>query len=198
MTRRTRIAHSTSPISQNSSGEQLEVPDPWLDNSNPWEVPRLDAAVEVKLYGDAERYESGKGRWTGGLDVLAVPVDVPIPGFGTDNTNNIRLWSGRPKKSFDLGAFNAGQYENAVKEASEAENITRVLYPNENHAEGKKLRLTQQYFWTSASLNDIIRRFKKLGKAWTEFPEYNAIQLNDTHPTLAIVSADRELERASS
>lgn len=114
-------------MAQNTNGEQLEVPDPWLDSSNAWELPRLDAAVEVKLYGDAERYESGKGRWTGGLDVLAVPYDVPIPGFSTDNTNNIRLWSGRPKKSFDLGAFNAGQYENSVREASEAENISRWL-----------------------------------------------------------------------
>lgn len=157
------VAHSRT-LPQNTAGEQVEVPDPWLDHGNPWELPRLDAAVEVKLYGDAERYESGKGRWTGGLDVLAVPYDVPIPGFKTENVNNIRLWSSKPKKQFDLAAFNAGDYNAAVKQASEAENITRVLYPNDNFDAGKILRLQQQYFWTAASLNDIIRRWKKLGK----------------------------------
>ncbi|SGY79236.1 BQ5605_C008g05082 [Microbotryum silenes-dioicae] len=176
-----------------SNGSQLEVPDPWLDHANPWEIARLDNGVEVKFYGDAVRRDNGSGTWNGGLDVLAIPYDLPIPGFKTNNTNNIRLWSSKPKKSFDLAAFNAGDYEAAVREAGEAENITRVLYPNDNFDAGKLLRLKQQYFWCAASLADIVRRFKKLGQQWSEFPHYNAIQLNDTHPTIAIIELQRIL-----
>ncbi|KAM0745731.1 glycosyltransferase family 35 protein [Meredithblackwellia eburnea MCA 4105] len=178
-----------------SSGAQLEVPDPWLDHSNPWEIARLDTAVEVKFYGEATRGVDGKGAgsWTGGLEVLAVPYDLPIPGFKTQNTNNIRLWASKPKKAFDLARFNAGDYDSSVREAEQAENITRVLYPNDNTDAGKALRLKQQYFWVSASLMDIIRRFKKLGVAWSEFSDFVAIQLNDTHPTMAIVELMRVL-----
>ena len=114
---------------------------------NPWEIPRLDNAVEVKLFGQATRFESGKGSWTGGTDILAVPYDMPIPGYKTSNTNNLRLWASKPKRSFDLASFNRGDYDASVKEAEFAENITRVLYPNDNFDEGKKLRLSQQYFW---------------------------------------------------
>ncbi|KAI5479794.1 starch phosphorylase, glycosyltransferase family 35 protein [Pseudohyphozyma bogoriensis] len=170
-------------------GAQLEVPDPWLDHSNPWEMARLDASVEVKFYGEAIRGEGGKGpgAWTGGLDVLAVPYDLPIPGYKTDNVNNIRLYSSKPKKAFDLASFNQGDYLGSIREAEEAENITRVLYPNDNTLEGKVLRLKQQYFWTSASLADIIRRFLKLSLPWILFPDHVAIQLNDTHPTLELM-----------
>ncbi|BGP39269.1 Non-essential glycogen phosphorylase [Rhodotorula kratochvilovae] len=172
----------------NSKGEQVEVPDPWLENASPWEVPRMDAAVEIKFHGEATRGENGKGAgtWTGGLGVLAIPYDIPVPGFKTSSTNNIRTWSARGKVSFDLAAFNAGDYDAAVREAEEAETITRVLYPSENHDAGRALRLKQQYFWVAASLHDICRRFRKLREPWIEFPSYNAIQLNDTHPTLAI------------
>ncbi|GAA5994412.1 glycogen phosphorylase [Rhodotorula paludigena] len=172
----------------NSNGEQVEVPDPWLENTNPWEIPRLDAAVEIRLHGEATRGDNAKGAgtWTGGLEVLAVPYDIPVPGFGTKTTNNIRTWSARGKVSFDLAKFNAGDYEAAVREAEEAETITRVLYPNENFDKGKALRLKQQYLWVAASLHDICRRFRKLREPWSAFPDYNAIQLNDTHPTLAI------------
>ncbi|BGO98700.1 Non-essential glycogen phosphorylase [Rhodotorula toruloides] len=171
-----------------SSGNQVEVPDPWLENQNPWEIPRLDNAVEIKFHGEATPGEGGKGpgTWTGGLDVLAVPYDIPVPGYKTQTTNNIRAWSARGKVSFDLAKFNAGDYDAAVREAEEAETITRVLYPNENFDKGKALRLKQQYFWVAASLHDICRRFRKLRVPWSEFPDYNAIQLNDTHPTLAI------------
>ncbi|GAA5927218.1 glycogen phosphorylase [Sporobolomyces koalae] len=176
-------------------GNQVETPDPWLDNACPWEIPRLDDAIEIKLEGVATRGKDGKGpgSWTGGVNVLAVPYDVPVPGFETVTTNNLRLWQARPKVSFDLASFNAGDYEASVREAELAENITRVLYPNDNTEEGKKLRLKQQHFWTCASLADITRRFRKLNKPWSEFPEYNAIQLNDTHPTLAIVELQRIL-----
>lgn len=107
-----------------------KVPDPWLDHSNPWEIPRLDTAVEVKLYGEATRGGAdgkGPGRWTGGLEVLAVPYDLPIPGFKTHNTNNIRLWASRPKKAFDLASFNAGDYDASVREAEQAENISELF-----------------------------------------------------------------------
>ncbi|GAA5896787.1 hypothetical protein JCM6882_005035 [Rhodosporidiobolus microsporus] len=178
-----------------SQGNQVEIPDPWLDHTNPWEIPRLDVAVEVKFHGEATRGEGGKGpgSWTGGLDVLAVPYDVPVPGYGTSTTNNIRTWQAKGKVTFDLAKFNEGQYDDAVREAEEAETITRVLYPNENFDKGKALRLKQQYFWVAASLHDICRRFRKLNQPWSAFADYNAIQLNDTHPTLAIVELQRIL-----
>ncbi|KIL64364.1 glycosyltransferase family 35 protein [Amanita muscaria Koide BX008] len=169
-------------------GNQLEAPDPWLDTQNPWELPRLDVTYEVRFYGYAERLSDGSGRatWAGGQEVLAVAYDVMIPGYATTTTNNLRLWESRPKRGFDLNSFNAGNYEKAVESSNSAEAITSVLYPNDHTSFGKELRLKQQYFWTAASLADIIRRFKNLGKPITEFPDYVAIQLNDTHPTLAV------------
>lgn len=170
------------------NGEQVELPDPWLDHGNPWDIARPDNAVEVRFYGQATRFTEGdgQGEWTGGITVLAVPHDMPIPGFKTENVSTLRLWAARPKRPFDLSSFNAGQYDNAVAELNDATLITRVLYPNDNNEEGKTLRLKQEYFWVAASLHDIIRRFKKMDKPWTEFSNMNAIQLNDTHPTLSI------------
>ncbi|KAF8220492.1 phosphorylase-domain-containing protein [Tricholoma matsutake] len=169
-------------------GNQLEAPDPWLENQNPWELPRLDVMYDVRFYGHSERSDDGNGRalWTGGQEVLAIAYDVMIPGYGTQTTNNLRLWESKPKRGFDLNSFNAGNYEGAVESSNSAAAITSVLYPNDHTTFGKELRLKQQYFWTAASLADIIRRFKNLGKPMTEFPDYVAIQLNDTHPTLAI------------
>ncbi|KAI5120630.1 hypothetical protein M0805_009390 [Coniferiporia weirii] len=167
-------------------GSQLEAPDPWLNNSNPWELPRTDVTVEVRFYGHAERVGNTKAVWSGGQEVLAVAYDVMIPGYHTKTTNNLRLWESKPKRGFDLNSFNAGDYETAVQSSNTAENITAVLYPNDNTMVGKELRLKQQYFWTAASLNDIMRRFKNLGKPIEEFSDFVAIQLNDTHPTLAI------------
>ena len=114
-----------------AQGQQTEIPDPWLMGSNPWEVPRLDNTVTVKLYGNANRDASGSNRWTGGIEVLAVPYDVPIPGYNTINTNNIRLWRAQPKVGFNLASFNAGDYDGSVREGENAETITRVLYPND-------------------------------------------------------------------
>jgi len=167
-------------------GSQLEAPDPWLNNQNPWELPRLDVSVEVRFYGHAERLDNGKAIWSGGQEVLAIAYDVMIPGYHTKNTNNLRLWESKPKRGFDLDSFNAGDYDRAVASSTSAENITSVLYPNDNTSIGKELRLKQQYFWTAASLSDIMRRFKNTGKNISEFPEHVAIQLNDTHPTLAV------------
>ncbi|KAJ7199601.1 glycogen phosphorylase, partial [Mycena pura] len=172
-------------------GDQLEAPDPWLDNQNPWELPRLDVAYDVRFYGQAERVAgTPRAVWSGGQEVLAVAYDVMIPGCATRTTNNLRLWESKPKRGFDLNSFNAGNYEGAVEASNSAAAITSVLYPNDHttcrYAVGKELRLKQQYFWTAASLADILRRFKNIGKPITDLPDYIAIQLNDTHPTLAI------------
>ncbi|GAA5914635.1 hypothetical protein JCM8208_002099 [Rhodotorula glutinis] len=176
-----------------SKGDQVEVPDPWLELGTPFEVPRLDAAVEIKLYGEATRGENGGGTWTGGVNVLAVPYDIPVPGFRTTSTQTIRAWAARPKVSFDLAAFNAGDYDRSVREAEEAETITRVLYPSENHEQGKHLRFKQQFFWCAASLHDVCRRFRKVGEPWTALPHHAAIQLNDSHPAIAIAELMRIL-----
>ncbi|KAF8200227.1 glycogen phosphorylase [Pholiota molesta] len=169
-------------------GEQLEAPDPWLDNQNPWELPRLDVTYDVRFYGHADRLNDGTPRavWQGGQEVLAVAYDVMIPGYSTPTTNNLRLWESKPKRGFDLNSFNAGNYEGAIEASNSASAITSVLYPNDHTSFGKELRLKQQYFWTAASLADILRRFKNLGRSIQEFPDFVAIQLNDTHPTLAI------------
>ncbi|KAF8840645.1 glycosyltransferase family 35 protein [Paxillus ammoniavirescens] len=181
-------------------GQQLEAPDPWLDNSNPWELPRVDVAYEIRFYGVSERYldESRRAVWHGGQEVLAVAYDIMIPGFDTRNTNNLRLWESKPKRGFDLNSFNAGDYEHAVESSNSAAAITSVLYPNDHTTFGKELRLKQQYFWTAASLADILRRFKNLGKVITEFPEWIAYSFSlttffQTHPTLAIPELMRVL-----
>lgn len=130
--------------------------------------------------------------WEGGEIVQAVAYDVPIPGYETATTNNLRLWSSKPSSGeFDFQKFNSGDYEGSIREQQKAETISAVLYPNDNISAGKELRLKQQYFWVAASLFDIVRRFKKSHRPWTEFPDQVAIQLNDTHPTLAIVELQR-------
>jgi glucan phosphorylase len=126
--------------------------------------------------------------------VEAVAYDVPIPGYDTPTTNNLRLWSSKASGGeFDFQKFNSGDYESSVADQQRAETISAVLYPNDNLERGKELRLKQQYFWVAASLYDIVRRFKKSKRPWKEFPDQVAIQLNDTHPTLAIVELQRIL-----
>ena len=144
------------------------------------------------------KYQDTNGKqvavWEGGDIVRAVAFDVPIPGFDTPSTNNLRLWSSKAAGGeFDFQKFNSGDYESSVGEEQRAETISAVLYPNDNLERGKELRLKQQYFWVAASLYDIVRRFKKSKRAWAEFPDQVAIQLNDTHPTLAIVELQRVL-----
>lgn len=172
-------------------GYQVEVPDYWLD-FNPWEFPRHDVTVDIQFYGHVHRTQDSSGKtvahWEGGEFVKAVAYDVPIPGYATPTTNNLRLWSSKAASGeFDFQKFNSGDYESSVAEQQRAETISAVLYPNDNLERGKELRLKQQYFWVAASLYDIVRRFKKTKRSWSEFPEQVAIQLNDTHPTLAIV-----------
>ncbi|KAI0203778.1 glycosyltransferase family 35 protein [Astrocystis sublimbata] len=178
-------------------GYQIEVPDYWLD-FNPWEFPRHDVTVDIQFYGHVrkERNEAGKlvNIWEGGETVTAVAYDVPTPGYDTPSTNNLRLWSSKAASGeFDFQKFNSGDYENSVADQQRAETISAVLYPNDNLDRGKELRVKQQYFWVSASLYDIVRRFKKTERKWSEFPDQVAIQLNDTHPTLAIVELQRIL-----
>jgi glycogen phosphorylase len=172
-------------------GYQTEFPDYWLTFDNPWEVPRLDVVYEVRFYGQVVELSTGidgvkRYSWIEGETVEAVAYDVPIPGFNTKNTINIRLWSSKPKRIFDLASFNEGNYQASVEEQQLAEHITSVLYPNDKTFAGKELRLKQQYFFVCATLKDIIRRFKKNGRPWSEFPDFVAIQLNDTHPSLGI------------
>jgi starch phosphorylase len=175
-------------------GYQEELPDDWLAYGNPWEVARPEYVLPVRLYGTVKWLDGGKFSWEGAQVVLAVPYDTPIPGFRNDTVNTMRLWSAKSSKSFDLEYFNHGNYIQAVLDRNLAENISRVLYPNDNIFEGKELRLKQEYFLVSATLQDIIRRYKHFSclpgapirTSFDLFPAKAAIQLNDTHPSLAI------------
>jgi starch phosphorylase len=171
-------------------GYQVEVPDYWLD-FNPWEFARHDVTVDIQFYGHVNKWQDENGKtissWEGGELVTATAFDVPIPGYATSTTNNLRLWGSKASSGeFDFQKFNSGDYESSVADQQRAETISAVLYPNDNLDRGKELRLKQQYFWCAASLSDIVRRFKKTKRSWNEFPQQVAIQLNDTHPTLAI------------
>ncbi|KAM9997828.1 hypothetical protein ACTFIY_007470 [Dictyostelium cf. discoideum] len=177
-------------------GYQTEVPDYWLVAGNPWEIERLDVQYTVRFYGQVTEKKSSEGskfEWDHGELVQAIAYDTPVPGYHTTNTNNIRLWSSKPHKEFDLDAFNGGNYLSAVEAKQRSENITSVLYPNDNTYSGKELRLKQQYFFVAATLCDVIRRFKKSHQNWQDFPNKVAIQLNDTHPTIGVVELFRKL-----
>ncbi|KAI9476360.1 MAG: glycosyl transferase [Benjaminiella poitrasii] len=178
-------------------GYQTEMPDYWLNFDNPWEFPRSDIRYEVRFYGyvATKMNEKGESRmsWEGGEKVQAMAYDVPIPGFDTKVCGNIRLWSSKPMNTFDFESFNAGDYDKSVSEQNNAQNLTSVLYPNDNHLVGKELRLKQEYFFVSASLQDIIHRFKRAKCPWKDFPDMVAVQMNDTHPTLAVPELHRIL-----
>jgi len=175
-------------------GEQVEEPDDWLRYGNPWEKARPEYMIPVYFYGRVEDKPGGGRRWVDKQVVLALPYDSPIPGYGNNVVNTMRLWSAKSPTTFNLKVFNTGDYIQAVLDRNIAENISRVLYPNDNFFEGKELRLKQEYFLCAATLNDVVRRFKhsKFGSrevARTDFskmPEKVAIQLNDTHPAMAI------------
>lgn len=175
------------------NGEQVEEPDEWLRFGNPWEKARPEYMLPVNFYGHVEKTDKGY-RWVDTQIVFAMPYDSPIPGYGNNVVNTMRLWSAKSPNSFDLKFFNDGDYIQAVLDRNYAENISRVLYPNDNFFEGKELRLKQEYFLVAATLQDIIRRFKSsrfgcrdpVRKSFDTFPEKVAIQLNDTHPSLAI------------
>jgi len=178
-------------------GYQVELPDYWLSRGNPWEIERNDVLVNVQFYGRSEKYnEFGveRHRWVGDEIVQAMAYDNPIPGYNTFNTNNLRLWRACPSMEFDFRSFNSGDYFGAVKAKQKAESISSVLYPNDMSMEGKELRLKQEYFFCAATIQDIVRRFrKKRSHEWKKFGEKVAIQLNDTHPTIALIELLRVL-----
>ncbi|KAL6954635.1 Alpha-1,4 glucan phosphorylase L isozyme, chloroplastic/amyloplastic [Sarracenia purpurea var. burkii] len=157
---------------------------------SPWEIVRNDVSYPVKFYGKVVQGSDGKRYWTGGEDIKAVAHDVPIPGYKTKTTINLRLWATKvPSEDFDLYAFNAGEHTKACESQANAEKICYILYPGDESMEGKILRLKQQYTLCSASLQDIIARFERRSGdhvKWEEFPEKVAVQMNDTHPTLCI------------
>ncbi|KAL2977048.1 hypothetical protein AAZX31_13G043400 [Glycine max] len=169
---------------------QEEVADDWLEMGNPWEIIRNDVSYPVKFYGKVVSGSDGKKHWIGGEDIKAVAHDVPIPGYKTKTTINLRLWSTKAaSEEFDLSAFNAGRHTEASEALANAEKICYILYPGDESIEGKILRLKQQYTLCSASLQDIIARFERRSGTnvnWEEFPEKVAVQMNDTHPTLCI------------
>lgn len=179
------------------NGYQVEYPDAWLKKGNPWEFVRAECAVKVHFYGHTYMFNDAEGRlrvkWVDTEDVLAVPYDIPVVGYKTDIVNTLQLWSARGTEEFDLKYFNDGDYEKAVHNKDASEIISKVLYPNDNISQGKELRLAQEYFFTAASIEDIIRRFKTDNSDFRKFPEKAAIQLNDTHPSLAIIELMRVL-----
>ena len=175
-------------------GQQTEAADPWLRYGNPWEVARPDILVPVKFYGRTEYYDGGKFRWVDTQDVYAMAYDFAVPGYRNETVNSLRLWAAKSSREFDLQQFNVGHYVAAVEDKTSTENISKVLYPADEQYAGRELRLKQQYFFTSATIQDIIRRFKKRsGRRWEELPDKVAIQLNDTHPTIAIPELMRVL-----
>jgi starch phosphorylase len=172
-------------------GYQVEEPDRWLRDGNPWEQERPEFTQRVRFEGRSEHYRTDTGeqraRWVDSRDVLAVPYDIPIPGYRNGTVNTLRLWKAAATDVFDLGEFNAGDYAESVATKNEAENITMVLYPNDASENGKVLRLRQQYFLASASLQDVVERWVMVRKGdFTEFAANNCFQLNDTHPSCAV------------
>ena len=176
------------------NGQQIENPDNWLRYGNIWEFQRPEVTFNIKFYGQVVKYPSEDGEvqhWVDAEHVVAMAYDVPVPGFGGDTVNSLRLWSAKAAREFDLRHFNDGNYEKAVEERNETENISKVLYPNDASVLGKELRLKQQYFFVSASIQDILRRFLSTHEIkkqvdWKLLPEKIAIQLNDTHPSIGV------------
>lgn len=176
------------------NGEQHEEPDDWLRFENPWEKARPEYMLPINFYGNVEDDVDGRKHWANTQVVFALPYDSPVPGYQNNIVNTLRLWSAKSPTDFNLKFFNNGDYIQAVLDRNLAENISRVLYPNDNFFEGKELRLKQEYFLCAATLQDIIRRFKaaKFGSRepvrndFEQLPDKVAIQLNDTHPALAI------------
>ncbi len=171
-------------------GYQMEYPDNWLREGNPWEFARPEVLYPVKYGGRVvEVVDEGgllRSHWVDTDDVMAMAYDTPVPGYATPTVNNMRLWSAKASQGFNLKSFNEGKYFEAVEQKNLSENISRVLYPDDSTLHGRELRLKQQYFFVSASLQDITRRFINYHGTWDALPEKVAIQLNDTHPAVAI------------
>jgi len=179
-------------------GRQIEHPDNWIIFGNPWEVIRPEYTQEVRFYGRVENVfdDSGnyKPRWVDTKTILGVPHDIPIAGFGTKTVNLLRLWASKSTEDFDLAAFNRGGYVEAVRDKAIGETVSKVLYPNDKTENGKELRLMQQYFFVACSLRDLIRRhLRNPANSWDNFADKVAVQLNDTHPAIAVVELTRIL-----
>ena len=180
------------------NGHQVEHPDNWMIFGDPWEVVRPEYTVEVRLYGRVDNVFDDRGnyrsRWVDTKTILGVPHDIPTAGYGTKTVNLLRLWASKATEDFDLAAFNSGGYVEAVREKAVGETVSKVLYPNDKTENGKELRLVQQYFFVACSLRDILRRhFRTPGNSWENFASKVAVQLNDTHPAIAIVELMRIL-----
>jgi starch phosphorylase len=171
-------------------GRQVEHPENWLRYGNPWEFPRPEVLYPVKFNGRVVNYRDEKGdqrfHWLDTEQVMAMAYDTPVPGYKTKTVNNLRLWAAKATRDFDLGYFNEGNYIKAVEEKNVTEDISKVLYPDDTTIYGRELRLKQQYFFVSASLQDILYRYQKHHDTFDDLPDKVAIQLNDTHPVLAI------------
>jgi len=172
-------------------GFQVEVPDHWLEGGTPWEMIALDAKCHVKFGGHTESWTDEEGqfrvRWVSNADVLAVPHDIPVPGYRNGTVNTLRLWKAEAHEKFSLADFNSGEHHNAVFNQNNAAQISMVLYPNDVSVNGKTLRLRQQYFLSSASLQDVVARWHRdYGPRMTDFADKNRFQLNDTHPAVAV------------
>jgi starch phosphorylase len=185
-------------------GYQVETADNWLRTGNPWEIPRPRSLVPVEFYGRVESTPNSKGamkyQWVDTQNVMAMAHDIPVPGYKNDTVNNLRLWSARSSRELELEHFQAGDYFQAVQNKHESEIISKVLYPADHNQLGKELRFKQEYFFVSASLSDIIRQYKKAHTSFDTFSDKVAIQLNDTHPALAIAELMRiliDLEKVS-
>ena len=178
-------------------GRQIEYPDNWLQYGNPWEFPRPEVLFPVKFGGRVVEFRDDQGRlrshWVDTDDVMAMAFDTPVPGYGTSTVNNMRLWSAKASRDFNLAHFNEGNYIKAVEEKNESENLSKVLYPDDSTENGRELRLKQQYFVVCATLQDILRRFLAYHSNLDALPDKVAIQLNDTHPAVAIPELMRVL-----
>jgi len=178
-------------------GAQVEVPDNWLRYTNPWELDRQQHLHQVKFYGKVIEARGTDGsvvyEWVDTEHVMAMAHDTPIPGYGTRTVNTLRLWSAKASREFDLKFFNEGNYIRALEKKLISENISKVLYPADNVQEGRELRLKQEYFLASATIYDVLYRFKKFHTDLLRLPEKVAVQLNDTHPALCIPELMRVL-----
>jgi len=178
-------------------GQQLEQPENWLRYGNPWEVARPSVLCKVRMGGRNITFRNADGedvcQWVDADEVMAMAFDTPVSGFGTQTVGNLRLWSARSTREFDLQYFNQGNYVEAVRSKTLSETLSKVLYPNDKSQDGQELRLKQEYFFVSASLQDILRRFLHNHKDLSRFADKVAIQLNDTHPAMAVAELMRLL-----
>ena len=179
------------------NGYQEESCDNWRRQGNPWEIVRRELLYEINFYGRSEAYFDAEGRqlyrWVDTQNVMAMPCDILIPGYGCSHVTNMRLWAAQSSRDFNLTEFNRGDYIGAMHDKVMSENISKVLYPNDEMEQGKELRLKQQYFLVAATLQDIMRRHKKQHSTMEGFADHVAVQLNDTHPSIAIAELMRLL-----